>query len=254
MSKILRVYALPKLVEPEELSGGTAVVIDVLRSCTTIVYALAAGARQIIPCGSVEEARATANNFPPGTVLLGGEQGGLPIDGFDLGNSPQEYTPQRVGDKTIVLATTNGTKAMLHCRSADRLLIAAFVNASAVCQQLLVEDRIHLVCAGTDGQISDDDVLLAGMLVDRIVRDCGPAHEQNAQALTARETWLHRFALPQSIGAEPLAPQLLAGELRRSLGGRNLTAIGMDADILAAAEVDRFACVPQLDTTTQAIH
>ena len=73
MSKILRVYALPKLVEPEELSGGTAVVIDVLRSCTTIVYALAAGARQIIPCGSVEEARATANNFPPGTVLLGGE-------------------------------------------------------------------------------------------------------------------------------------------------------------------------------------
>ncbi len=253
MSKILNVYALPKLVEPEELAGGTAVVIDVLRSCTTIVYALAAGAKQVIPCDSIDEARTTAERFPTGTVLLGGEQGGLPIEGFDLGNSPQEYTPELVNDKTIILATTNGTKAMLHARSADRVLIAAFVNASAVCQRLLGEERIHLICAGTDGQISDDDVLLAGMLVDRIARECGPGHQQNAQALTARETWLHRFALPQSIGAEPIAPELLARELRRSLGGRNLTAIGLDADILVAAEVDRFACVPELDAATLVI-
>ena len=250
MARVLNVYSLPRLVDAEELAGGTAVIIDVLRSSTTIVYALDAGAKQVIPCVEVEEARAIAAGLPPGEVLLGGERHGLPIEGFDLGNSPEEYTRQRVGGRTIVLTTTNGTRAMAHARQARRVLIGAFVNATAVCRELFTQERIHLLCSGTEGQFSQDDVLLAGMLVERLGREGGLPYERNAQAITAREFWLHRFALPQALGAEPLEPEVLARGLRKSVGGQNLVGLGLEADILAAAQIDRFDGVPELDVDT----
>ncbi|MHC4176386.1 MAG: 2-phosphosulfolactate phosphatase [Planctomycetota bacterium] len=250
MAHVLNVYALPKYVDPEELAGGTAVVIDVLRASTTIVHALEAGATEVIPCQEVEEARAVARGLPGDDVLLGGERGGLPVDGFDLGNSPREYIPHRVGGKTIVFTTTSGTRAILHARRADRVLIGAFVNATAVIEQLLGQERIHLLCAGTRGQITREDVLLAGLLVDRIRRQGGLMYEENAQAMTARETWLQAFALPKAIGAEPLEAPQLAEQLRDSLGGQNLIAIALEDDILAAARIDRFHSVPELDLDT----
>ncbi len=247
MAYVLNVYALPKLVDPEELAGGTVVVIDVLRASTTIIYALEARATEVIPCQEVEEARAVAGRLPGDGVVLGGERGGLPIDGFDLGNSPHEYLPDRVGGKTLVFTTTNGTRAILRARQADRVLIGAFVNATAVLEQLGQQEQIHLLCAGTHGQIGRDDVLMAGMLVDRILRQGEPIYQQNAQAITARETWLQAFRLSRAIGAEPLELPRLAEQLRNSAGGKNLIAVGLEDDILAAARIDRFGSVPELD-------
>jgi len=247
MPNILNVYALPKLVAPEEMTGGTVVVIDVLRACTTIAHALEAGAREVIPCEEVDEARSIAQRVPDGEVILGGERKGLPIDGFDLGNSPSEYTFARVEGKTVVFTTTNGTRAMIHARLANHIIIGAFVNVTAVFEELAGQEQIHLLCAGTNGQMSHDDVLLAGLLVERIQREGGLLYEQNAQAITARETWLHSFALPRAIGAEPLEPERLAKELRKSLGGRNLVSIGREDDILDAARIDQFSSVPALD-------
>jgi len=247
MANILNVYALPKLVDPKEMEGGTVVVIDVLRASTTIVYALEAGAREVIPCVEVDQARATAERMANGHVLLGGERQGRPIDGFDLGNSPGEYTGDRVGGKAVVFTTTNGTRAIERAQRADRILIGAFVNAAALVEILVHHRQIHLLCAGTNGHFSDDDVLLAGMLVDRIQRQSGLLYELNAQAVTARETWLHSFALPHALGAEPLEPERLAKALRKSLGGKNLTAIGLEEDILAAAQMDRFSGLPEFD-------
>ena len=247
MTRVLNVFALPKLVAPEELAGGTVVVIDVLRASTTIAYALEAGAKEIIPCLEVDQARAAAEPLSGDRVILGGERGGLPIEGFDLGNSPGEYTESRVRGKAVVFTTTNGTRAMDHARLADRVLIGAFVNATAVFRELTGQAQIHLLCAGTNGQIGQDDVLLAGMLVERIQREGGLIYEQNAQAVTARETWLHSFALPRALGGERLEPPRLAGELRKSLGGQKLAAIGREEDILAAARIYRFDRVPELD-------
>ncbi len=249
----LNVYARSKLVEPAELAGATAVVIDVLRAGTTIVYALAAGAEQVVPCLEVADARAMVEQFPAGTALLGGERQGLPIEGFDLGNSPGEYEPARVAGKTIVLTTTNGTRAMASAREAETVVIAAFVNASAVARQLADKQHVAIVCAGTDGQIGNDDVLLAGLLVERLQRAGAMAYRHNSQAMTARETWLHAFGLPQALGAEPLAAERLAAELRKSQGGQNLIGLGLDDDILAAAHLDRFDIVPRLDPKTQRI-
>ena len=253
MPPVLNVYALPRMVAPEELAGGTVVVIDVLRASTTIVHALAAGARQVIPCVGVEEARRIAADFSPGEAVLGGERNGLRIDGFDLGNSPSEYTPQTVGGRTLVFTTTNGTQAMAVCRKADRVLIGAFVNAQAVCDGLAGQQRIHLLCSGTRGEVGRDDVLLAGLLVDRLQRRGGLVYTINTQVIAARESWVSLFAVPVPMDAEPMDPELLARELRKSPGGRNLTAIGLEEDILAAAQLDCFDCVPEMNPQTMRI-
>lgn len=250
MRPTLNVYALPRYIQPEELAGGTAVVIDVLRAATTIAYSLDAGAREVIPCLEISDALRLAEQFAADEIVLGGEREGTAIEGFQLGNSPGEYTPDRVAGKTVLFTTTNGTRAMDHVRAADEVLVASFVNASAIVAKLADRQSISIVCAGTDGRISEDDVLLAGLLVDRLQRRAGMAFQQNGQAITAREQWLHVFALPQAIGAEPLDPERLADQLRNSLGARSLIALGLDDDILAAAQLDRFQIVPRLDPKT----
>lgn len=253
MAQKLNVYALPSLVTEEELAGKTVVVIDVLRASTTIAYALDAGAREIFPCEEIEEAQRIADGLPPGEVVLGGERGGLPIEGFDLGNSPREYTPEVVSGKSVVFTTTNGTRAMRHCRQAARVLIGSFANATAICEQLLTENEIHIVCAGTRGQYSRDDILMAGLLVERLERTGAGRYEMNVQAVTAKENWTSSFAVPYVIGAEPMDPEVLAAELCRSEAGRTLTAIGQDHDILIASLVDCFSQVPVLDTDAMRI-
>lgn len=250
MENKLHVSALPTLISPSDLVGATVVVIDVLRASTTIAFALEAGANEVIPCLDVADARALASEYLNDEVLLGGERGGLPIEGFDLGNSPTDYTPDRVAGKTVLFTTTNGTRAMMACRKAERVLIGAFVNASAIYEQLLGCERIHLVCAGTQNEYSRDDTLMAGFLVDRLQRQSGILYELNAQALTARENWTSAFAVPYVVGAEPLSADLLAKELRRSPGGRNLVAIGLDDDIQVAAEIDRLHVLPEMDPAT----
>src|SRR3954452_7183254 len=132
----VHVHLLPELVPPGRLAGGLAVVIDVLRATTTIVHALAAGCTAVRPCAEVEEARDLAGGMRAGRVLLGGERGGVPLPGFDLGNSPREYTAKVCRGSTLVLTTTNGTRALLRAAEAARVLVASFANFSAVCEQL----------------------------------------------------------------------------------------------------------------------
>ena len=182
--------------------------------------------------------------LPAGQALLGGERGGLRIAGFDLGNSPAEYTPQRVAGKTIVLTTTNGTRAIHQCRLARRTLIGAFVSAAALVEQLVREERVCLICAGTQGEVSRDDLLLAGLLVERLQRRSGLNCRLSDEAAAAREDWLRSFPMPAAASGL-IEPERLAAELADSPGGRNLLAVGLEADILAAARLDLFARVPQ---------
>lgn len=249
----VNVYRLPKLVDPEALSDGTVVVIDVLRASTTIIYALQAGAKAVVPCGEIDEAHAIAARFLPNEKILGGERGGLPIDGFDLGNSPEEFTPDVVRGKTVVFTTTNGTRALLQAKKAKQIYLGAFVNASAVVQKLLHQESIHLLCAGTDGQPSDDDILFSGMLVEKLQRQGGMQCELNQQAIAAQELWLHTLEITQVSAAEPPKPETLAKILRKTLGGKNLVSLGLERDILAAAQIDRFQIIPQFNPKTSRI-
>jgi 2-phosphosulfolactate phosphatase len=237
----ISVHLLPDLVEPSQLAGKTAVVIDVLRATTTVVTALASGAREVLPCLEVADARAKAEGVE--NPLLGGERGGLRIEGFQLGNSPSEYNERTVKGRTVIFTTTNGTRAMMRCKLAKRVLIAAFVNLSAVCRELAGEREIEIVCAGTDGHVTREDTLLAGAIVDDLTRLAGVESKTNDQADIAADAW--RAAVGQLTGNSPLSQAL-----RASRGGRNLIEIGQENDIDLAAEIDRFDLVPELDLNT----
>jgi 2-phosphosulfolactate phosphatase len=228
----VRVHLLPELVPDEGLAGAVAVVIDVLRAGTTIVHALAAGCGCVRPCAGVDEARELAGGMRAGRVLLGGERGGAPLPGFDLGNSPREYAPALCRGTTLVLTTTNGTKALLRAAQAARVLVAAFVNYSAVCEQLRHDGRpVHIVCAGTDGDVSLEDTLLAGALVDYLC-EAGEVCLNDA----ARLAW----DCFENHG------KVLLGALELGRGGAVLRRLGYDEDIRTAAQVDLFTLVPEL--------
>jgi len=239
----IHVHFLPELVPAAAVVDSCCVVIDVLRATTTIVEALSAGAASVVPCLTIEDARARLTEFGSDKAVLGGERGGRPIAGFDLGNSPAEYTTARLGGRTVILTTTNGTKALVHCRAAKEILVAAFVNLSAVTDRLrraVPTLAINIVCAGTDGLITREDVLVAGAIVAGLNPDEALL---NDQALLARDAWLE-------IAADHSAPELtarLTAAMQESRGGRNLIEIGMAADIELAARIDRHASVPTYD-------
>ena len=133
------VHFLPRLIPHGALRGGVAVVVDVLRATTVMVYALAAGCEAVIPCSEIDEATDTAASLPEGTVLLVGERQGLPIPGFDLGNSPADFTPEVCAGKTLVMTTTNGTRAILASLEAERVYIASFGNLRATSNEISVQ-------------------------------------------------------------------------------------------------------------------
>lgn len=231
-ARVLHVHLLPALVSAEQMQGGVAVVIDVLRGTTTLTKALAVGCVSVRPCREVEEAKALANSMRAGKVILAGERGGQKIDGFDRGNSPNEFTAANSKGCTLVFTTTNGTAALLHAAAAERVLIASFLNFSAVCEQLRADVRpIHVLCAGEKGEPSLEDTLMAGALVE-----CLCDHFELVLNDSARLAWncfeTHGHVLEQTL------------ELGR--GGQHLKSLGFDDDIRAAAQIDEYAIVPEL--------
>jgi 2-phosphosulfolactate phosphatase len=214
-----------------------AVVIDVLRATSTMIQALATGAECVVPCGEIDEARQIAGEALAGTIVLGGERGGLKIPGFDLGNSPDEYSSSRVGGRQVAFTTTNGTRALIRAGQARRILVAALANVTAVAEVLRAESgAVHIVCAGTDGSITAEDVLCAGGIAQRLIESCGDFDWRDDSTQLA-------VNLYQSCGRDYDRTLQL---LRSSRGGRNLIDCGLGADIDWCAKEDRFDIVPEL--------
>ncbi|HEU5322572.1 MAG TPA: 2-phosphosulfolactate phosphatase, partial [Methylomirabilota bacterium] len=159
-------------VTPDALAAGaaraaTVLVVDVLRASTTILTALANGCAGVVPVADAEEARRRAAAEPG--ALVAGERRGEPLAGFDLGNSPLEFTAERVGGRTVIFTTSNGTRALLRARDAPAVGVAALVNVSAAAAWARAEGRDVLVlCAGERGARSLEDLVCAGLLVERV--------------------------------------------------------------------------------------
>ena len=148
---------------PDSLKGSTVVMIDVLRATSVIVTALENGAASVQPVLSVDEALQLKGKNQH--LLLSGERNTLAIEGFDTGNSPLEFTPQRVRQRHIVLTTTNGTRAFWAAVQADELLVGSFLNRKAIVDYLMKNaNSVVLLCAGTNGEFSMDDALCAGAI------------------------------------------------------------------------------------------
>lgn len=230
--RVVTVTLLPALILPQALDGCVAVVIDILRATTTIITALAAGAKCVIPCATIDEARALASEERHSPALLAGERHGKPIDGFDLGNSPGDFTAARCRGQTIITTTTNGTKALLASRCAERVLVGAFVNFSAVCEQLDTDPRpVHIVCAGTDGEPALEDTLFAGAIVDHL------SEMFDVQVNDAARLAWDCF---ENHG------RIMAGAFEVCRGGEALMKIGLTADLRFAASVDKYALAAEM--------
>lgn len=219
-------------VDPAALAEATVVVVDVLRATTTIVEALANGARAIFPMTSTEEAVRLASSLGREDTLLCGERRGRKIEGFDLGNSPGEFTRAAVAGKRLVMSTTNGTRGFVAGAEGARLLACAFTNLGAVAAALAGAPTLAIICAGREDHFAIDDALCAGHLIERIAQATGGEPALDDAGYAARTL------------AKSLSPD--RSFLEGTEAGRRLIEIGLGDDLDACAVVDRHAIVPEV--------
>lgn len=182
-----------------DLSRTWCVVFDILRATSSMVTALANGAREIIPVAEIAEAVAWRQRDP--AVLLGGERQGLRITAavsggvdFDFGNSPREFTADRVRGRSLVVTTTNGTRALRSCQGAARVLASSFLNLRATAEALRpVVPPLAIVCSGTFEEAAYEDTLAAGALCDLLWSEYDGGHVSDG-ALMARRLYLEASA------------------------------------------------------------
>lgn len=198
-----------------------------------------------MPFTTVDESREFEGDKSSSQILRGGERECKKIEGFELSNSPVDYSQDQISGSTIAFTTTNGTLAIESCRNASHVFIGAFVNLGALCQQLVQRSKLALVCAGTNGKMTTEDMLFAGAVCHTIGKTLGCSIDNlagNRQTQIAAQMW-------DSVSRQFSHGHSLCQELRNSRGGRNLVKLGMDHDIQIAADVDKFAIVPELDLT-----
>jgi 2-phosphosulfolactate phosphatase len=224
----------PWQLDEMSLNDKNIVVIDVLRASTTIAMALQNGAKEIIPVSSIDSAVKISSSLFGDVTLRGGERNGKMIEGFNLGNSPQEYTREAVDGKTIIFLTTNGSAAMVKGRYAKNQLVAAFVNLTSVVNYLVaLESDFLLICAGQDNRFCLEDAVCAGKIIAAYERATGAEVAPDDSALAA-------IALEKTYGKSILKL------LKQSAHGRYLTDIGFADDLKTCAEVDTIPVLPLL--------
>ena len=232
----LDVVFAPAGLLPAEVQGRTAFVIDILRATTAMCAAMHHGARAIIPAASTEEALRLAQTIGSDDLLLAGERNCIRIAGFQLGNSPLEMTETAVRGRTLVVTTTNGTRALLACQGAGAVYLAAAVNlttAAEKAREVLDRDAdLLIVCAGRDGALSLDDAYCAGRLVAATLGGRGARRGMNDAAIASLDL-VRRYG---DGWERPLA---------RSRAGRELVRLGFRDDVADAGRLDAYPVLPQ---------
>jgi 2-phosphosulfolactate phosphatase len=232
---------------PAEIAGielpERVVVVDVLRATSSMVEALANGAKAILPVGTVDEAAKMAQNLGRDSVLLCGERKALPIEGFDLANAPPEFTAERVAGKSLVMTTTNGTRAFLAVADrrggpgsdeANVILAGSFLNLGAITARLATGDDeppAAIVCAGREGRFALEDAVLAGAVI-RGLQVAGVALELNDGANAARALAGRHMTNLQRM-------------LELTAAGRHLVSVGRGEDLPFCATLDRTDVIPR---------
>ena len=229
----LDVYLTPGEAAAGDIADRTVVIIDVLRASTTIVEALAAGARVLYPVAGIDEALRLANTLGREDVLLCGERKALPIEGFDLGNSPGQFNRRKVSGKTLVMTTTNGTATMMAATGAARILIGAWLNLTAVVGELArASGDPVLICSGREGKFGLEDAVFAGRVAAGVMAARAGEWELNDgahAALALAEKWKDLNKLFRQVAA-----------------GRQIVEAGLEDDLAFCARVDRHKVVPVL--------
>ncbi|MBP0001175.1 MAG: 2-phosphosulfolactate phosphatase family protein [Cyanobacteria bacterium SID2] len=229
------VYHTPELT-PTDPMPACAVVIDVLRATTTISAVLASGAEAVQAFSNIDELMAVSDRWPSAKRLRAGERGGAKVEGCDFGNSPLEYTPERVKDCRLFLSTTNGTRALQRVETAPIVIGGALVNRRTVVDFLLDRqpETVYLVGSGWQGSFSLEDTVCAGSIVasllaqteSKLVELAG--NDETIAAVALYEQWRDRLV------------DLMAAASH----GQRLLGLGCDADLKYCAREDILDVLP----------
>ena len=232
----IEVFFTPLGLKPADVAGKPVLVIDVLRATTTMIAALAHGARGIVPAASPDEAIRMAQGLAPDGVLLAGERGCRPIERFHLGNSPREMTADVVAGQTIVMATTNGTPALVAAEGGRPVMVAAVTNFSAAVERARAAfeagGEIVILCSGREKRFALEDAYVAGRMVRALTPDS-----------RRRETGLDDAAIAALQLVRRYGDRWKRA-VRASAAARHLTELGYQEDVAAATEMDTHSLVP----------
>jgi 2-phosphosulfolactate phosphatase len=214
--------------------GGpvTYVVIDILRASTTICTALANGAREVIPFGTVDEARNARERDEWHNALLCGEREAKKLPGFDLGNSPTDYTPEVVGGRSLLFASTNGSVAMATAPAKATVLVGGLVNTTAVADKIAELDQTTVIaCSGKFGQFALEDAVGAGAIISKLWERAEGLELVDDGAMAAQAIW-DQYKEDPSVA------------MWQCRHGMYLIQMGFGSDLSLCSAVDSHSVVP----------
>ena len=224
----IEIYSTHNELVSGQLKNKNVVIIDVLRATSVIVTALENGARKVKTSISIDNAFEQKSKET--TLLLGGERNAVKIKGFDFGNSPLEYTKEKIKNKTILLTTTNGTQSVNKSSGAKTLIAASFLNLNSVLEYLVkINEDFHIICSGTQGKFSLDDGLCAGLIL----------HELRKRSAVSSSDFGELLTLP--FKEDSFSIQML---LSKAYHLNFLKSRGLSADIDYCLQINKFALIP----------
>lgn len=228
---IVEVYFTPDEFAPDAVAGKVAVVVDILRASTVSAIALQNGAAEIYPVDSLAGAERLADRLAAKKPLLCGEREGKMVPGYDLGNSPLEYTPEKIAGRTLIHCSTNGTVAMAATGPAPHRFMAGLVNGRAAVEEIARTGLdVVVICGGQEGALSLEDAFGGGRVIALLTEYFPEVRLGNDHAATAE----YIYAKNQH---EPLAL------LQDCSHGRYLAQLGFAQDLEICAGIDT---VPQV--------
>jgi 2-phosphosulfolactate phosphatase len=228
MPRKIEVCLSPALIDLYAIENSIVVVIDILRATSSMVYGIDNGAKAIIPVAQVEDCLTYSGKG----YLLAAERNGEVVEGYDFGNSPFSYTAEKVAGKTVVLTTTNGTKALHLARKASKIVIGSFLNLTALCNWLNTqENNVLLLCAGWKDQFNLEDTIFAGAVLHNIRTQFTDFDDAG---VAAEDLYL-------------LAKDNLRAYIGKSAHSHRMLALNIEEDINFCLQVDICTAIPVLE-------
>ncbi|MFC1561813.1 2-phosphosulfolactate phosphatase [candidate division KSB1 bacterium] len=226
------VFTVPSEVDEVTIRGQSAVVIDVLRTSSTMLQAFSHGCREIYPVESIERALHLHSALFTSDVLLCGERDGIKINGFHLGNSPFEYTRNLVEHKSLIFTSTNGTATLIRTRNCKEAYLCGFQNIELVSETAAGIESLSILCAGKNNHFAQEDVVCAGMLIKSLQK------RRNGDLILSD-------AARMAVGLYEANKDDLGAMVRQADHGMALMRLGKEKDLDFCIQTNTIQLVPQ---------
>ena len=218
-------------IKEDKIKDKSVVVIDMLRATSVIITAVNNGCTKVVPVLTIEEAVEMAREHRE-NFILGGERKALKIEGFDCSNSPLEFKKEIVLGKTVIMTTTNGTRAIKGSNVAKNILIGALINAKAIAEKTIqLDNDVVFVNAGTYGEFSIDDFICSGYIIDCILK--------KKKAILSDIAFTSHYIYRENKD--------IIGYIKNAKHYKRITELGLQDDLNYCCQKDILDLVPEYD-------